>query len=62
MINEITIGRSKYLVEGDIPTIKEIAGILDLKFNNIQPTKISPTQKIIKVWGVGELKDYLNGE
>jgi len=59
--HQITIGNSDYLVQGvNTDTLKDIAKVIGLKYDKIEPTPVSDSQSIIKVWAIGKLKDHLD--
>jgi hypothetical protein len=59
----LVIGNSHYYIQGgDTNTLKEVAGIMGLKYDKLEPSKLSASQKLIKVWPIGELKDFLDKE
>lgn len=39
--------------------IKEVAQTLKFKYDSVQPSKLSAHQRIIYIYGIGELQDYL---
>jgi hypothetical protein len=58
---QLVIKNHNYLVYGsNIDDLINIMNIIQLRFDDIRVTPISPTQNIIKVWKIGELKDFLN--
>lgn len=59
MTSILAIGNSHYYVSGNPEAVTEVANICGLKFDSIEDAKISPFNGIFKVWGVGELADYL---
>jgi len=60
---QITIGNSSYLVQGsNADTLAEIANVIGLKYDKLEPTPIPDSQKIIKVWAIGKLKDHLDAQ
>ena len=61
--HQIHIGNHRYLVQGtNTESLKEIAKVIELKYDKIEPTPISESQGLIKVWAIGHLKDYLEAE
>lgn len=58
--HSVHIGNSTFWVwGGDTETLKEVAKVMGLKYDKLEPSKISLSQTIIRVWGIGELQDYL---
>lgn len=58
--HSLRIGNKEYFVHGGhTETLKEFAEILKLKYDSFTPSKLSSTQKIIRVWKIGELSDHL---
>jgi hypothetical protein len=61
--HQITIGNSNYLVQGsNTETLKDIAKVIGFSYDKIEPTPIPDSQKIIKVWAIGKLKDHLDAQ
>ncbi len=60
MAHELIIKKTTYFIQGDdTHTLKEICKILDIKYDNIQKSKLSENQDLIKIWNIGELSDFL---
>lgn len=58
--HEIIINGVTYFIQGsDTETLKEIACIIGLKYDSIEPSKLPAHNSIIKVWVIGELADYI---
>lgn len=61
--HSLVIGNITYHIQGgDTNTLKEVAKILGLKYDQLEPSKLSLKQGLIKIWAIGELYDYLNKE
>ena len=61
--HQITVNNRSYLVQGKgVRTLKELADIIGLNYQKIEPTPISEHQSLIKVWSIGELKDHLDSK
>lgn len=61
--HQITIGNSNYLIQGsNTDTLVEIANVIGLKYDKLEPTPIPDSQQIIKVWAIGKLKDHLDAQ
>ena len=58
--HSLIIGNSTYFIQGsDTNTLKFFADKLNLKYDKLEPSKLSSFQKIIRVWGIGELAEHL---
>lgn len=59
--HSVQIGSSTFFVQGnDTVTLKEVAEQIGLKYDKLEPSKLSATQGIVRIWKIGELQDYLN--
>ncbi len=59
--HQLIIGNTHFHIQGsDTEILKEVAKIIGLKYDSIEPSPLSVSQKIIKVWAIGKLYDYLN--
>jgi hypothetical protein len=60
MVHSLHIGNSTYFIQGsDTDTLKFFADKLNLKYDKLEPSKLSSSQKIIRIWAIGELSDHL---
>jgi len=60
MAHEIRINNSTYYVQGnDTETLKLVCEVNNFKYDKLEPTKLSELQKVVRIWAIGELIDYL---
>ena len=59
-MHELIIGNSTYFVQGiDTKTLTELVEKFSIKYDKLQPSKLSPTQTTIRSWKIGELAEYI---
>lgn len=59
----VKIGSSSYWIDGgNTEMLIELAEKVGLKYDSIEPSKLSNSQKLIHVFGIGELADHLKTE
>lgn len=58
--HSIRILTHEFWVQGsNTAMLKEVAEKWDFKFDSLRPSKLSMHQRILRVWSIGELHDYL---
>ena len=53
--------KSWHVNSSSVEMVRKLLPILGIGFDHIEPSPVSSSNSIIKVWAIGELADYLNG-